>query len=115
MVEVRWLKKAGNDLKDIHDYIARDSKIYAKRQVNQLVEKVQILKTHVLIGKVVEEVNRQDIREIVHGNYRIIYRIVDESRVDVLLVHHGARDINRRLKDVWWFLVVSWQFLVSSF
>ncbi|MDN4165369.1 type II toxin-antitoxin system RelE/ParE family toxin [Cytophagales bacterium LB-30] len=100
MVEIRWLKEALDDMKDIHGYIARDSKSYARRQVVQLTDKVQILKTRILIGKIVEEVSREDIREIVHGHYRIIYRIVNDKRVDVLFVHHGARDIHRRLKDV---------------
>jgi toxin ParE1/3/4 len=33
---------------------------------------------------------RDDIREIIRGNYRIIYR-VGSSRVDILAVYHAAQ------------------------
>jgi len=33
---------------------------------------------------------QKHLREIILGNYRIIYRLLDEN-VQVLTVHHGAR------------------------
>jgi toxin ParE1/3/4 len=36
---VRWTKPAKLDLKQIHDYIARDSKLYAKKVSLEIVEK----------------------------------------------------------------------------
>lgn len=44
MVEIRWLKEARDDLKEIYDYISRDSKPYAKRQVDKIFDRTQILK-----------------------------------------------------------------------
>jgi toxin ParE1/3/4 len=97
MVEIRWLKEARDDLKEIYDYISRDSKPYAERQVSRVFERTQIIKNHLKAGRVVKEINRPDIREIIEGNYRIIYRIVNEKTVHILMVHHGARDLKRRL------------------
>lgn len=97
MVEIRWLKEAKDDLKDIYDYISRDSQKYAKRQVDKLYKRTDILKKHIHAGKIVEEINKPKIREIVEGNYRIIYRIIDEQTVDILMVHHSARDLTRRI------------------
>jgi len=98
MVKIRWLKEAKNDLKDIYDYISSDSKRYAKRQVEKIFQRTFILKNHIRVGKVVEELGKQEIREIVEGNYRIIYRIVNGDTIDILMVHHGARDLIRRIK-----------------
>jgi plasmid stabilization system protein ParE len=42
------------------------------------------------MGRVVPELGIQDLREILVGTYRVIYR-VREDEVHVLTVHHGAR------------------------
>ena len=97
MVEIRWLTEAKEDLRDIYDYISRDSKRYAKRQVDKIFNRTLILKNHIQAGRIVEEINKPEIREIIEGNYRIIYRIVTDSTVDILMVHHGARDLTLRI------------------
>ncbi len=96
MVQVRWLSEARDDLKNIYEFIARDSEKYASRQVSQIFERVNVLKKHPQIGKVVEEINRLEVREISEGNYRIIYRIINGSAIEVLMIHHAARDLSRR-------------------
>jgi toxin ParE1/3/4 len=98
MVEIRWLKEAKTDLNEIFDYISLDSKKYASRQVEKIIAKTQIIKKLIRSGKVVEEINNPDIREQIEGNYRIIYRIIDEKTVDILMVHHSARNLENRLK-----------------
>jgi toxin ParE1/3/4 len=98
MVEIRWLKEARDDLRDIYDYISLDSERYAKRQIDKLINRTQILKNQIRVGKEVEEINKPEIREVIEGNYRIIYRIVNENQVHILMVHHGARDLTRRIK-----------------
>ena len=47
MVKISWLKEARDDLKDIFDYISRDSKKYAKRQVDKIILRTQILKKQI--------------------------------------------------------------------
>ena len=39
------------------------------------------------------EIGQQDVRQIIHGNYRIIYRIKSEE-IQILTVYHGARSLN---------------------
>lgn len=99
MVEIRWLKEAVNDLQNIFEYISRDSKRYAKLNVEKIVDRTQILKKHIHAGKIVDEINKPEIREIIQGRYRIIYRIVDEQNVDILMVHHSSRDLPGRLEE----------------
>lgn len=97
MVQVSWLLEAQRDLKEIFDYIALDSSKYASLQIDRIYQKVELLKIQPLLGKVVPELENTSIRELVEGNYRIIYRVVDDDRLHILMVHHGARDLRRRL------------------
>jgi addiction module RelE/StbE family toxin len=96
MVRINWTLQAKDDLKDIADYISKDSVVYAKRQVLKIKNKTSILKTQIKAGKVVPEIENSDIREIIEGNYRIIYKIISKNRIDILTVHHSARDLTRR-------------------
>ena len=97
MVQISWLVEAQRDLKEIFDYIALDSNKYASLEIDRIYQKVELLKVQPFLGKVVPELENTSIRELVEGNYRIIYRVVDDNRLHILMVHHGARDLGRRL------------------
>jgi addiction module RelE/StbE family toxin len=99
MVKLRWLKSARDDLKDIYDFIAADSKKYASFQVQKIRNRTDILKKHPKSGKEVKEFQDEKIREIVSGHYRIFYRIISEDLIHILLVHHGARKLPRKKKN----------------
>jgi len=96
MVRINWTFQAKDDLKDIAEYISKDSKLYAKLQVTRLKTRTRILKTQTRSGKIVSEINQEDIRELIEGNYRIIYKIVKDNQIDILTIHHSARDLTRR-------------------
>lgn len=91
MVQIRWTTQAIQDLKAIALFIAKDSKLYAQQQVLNLRNETALLKRHPRAGKKVKEWDDDNIREIVAEPYRIIYRIVDEQRIDILTIHHTAR------------------------
>lgn len=97
MVQIKWLKSAKQDLKEIYDYIALDSKRYAQLQVERIQQKTELLKNQIRLGKVVDEIQKPDIRELVEGHYRIIYRIVKVDEIHILMVHHGARNLHSRI------------------
>ena len=99
MVQINWTYQSKIDLEDIFEYISRDSKKYAQIQNLRILKRTQILKKLPYSGKVIVEIHREDLRELVEGNYRIIYKIVSESRVDILTVHHSLRDLNKRNKS----------------
>ena len=96
MVQINWTNIAITDLKDIADYIKKDSDYYAKIQVVRLKKRVEILKKQPLIGSIVPEFNRNDLRQLICGNYRIIYKIKSEKNIDILSVHHTSRDLISR-------------------
>ena len=57
---------------------------------------VEVLKHQIEIGSLVTEFDRKDLRQIIQGNYRVVYKIVTESRVDILTIHHSSRDLKSR-------------------
>ncbi len=96
MVRINWTFQAKDDLRDIAEYISKDSKRYAKLQVTRLKTRTRILKTQTRSGKIVPEINQENIRELIEGSYRIIYKIVEDNQIDILTIHHSARDLTRR-------------------
>ncbi len=93
MVQIRWTKLSMEDLKVIGEYISRDSKKYAKIQIQKLRFRSQILKSQPHSGRIVPEIEDENIRELIEGNYRIIYKIVSTTQIDILTVHHSSRDL----------------------
>jgi len=55
-----------------------------------------ILKTLPESGRVVPELGISQIRELIEGNYRIVYRLLSKELVEILTVHHSARDFESR-------------------
>ena len=54
----------------------------------------QLLKVQPFIGKEVTEIGDFAVRELVERNYRIIYKLVDKGRIDILTIHHRSIDFN---------------------
>jgi len=96
MVQVKWTRLSVEDLKGIYDYISRDSVKYAKIETIKLKLRTNVLRTHPFAGKEVPEINSEIFRELVEGNYRIIYKIIDINTVHILTIHHSARDLSKR-------------------
>lgn len=80
------------DLRNIQDYIARDSEFYAVEFVEGVFEVIENLSEFPNIGRMVLEFQDQKIREIIYYNYRIIYRL-DNKKVEVLTIVHGSREL----------------------
>jgi len=89
---VIWTEPARTDLRSIHDFIARDSKFYAKKVVQSIREKTDILEKLPSIGKKVAEIDDENIKELSLYSYRIIYETRSE-KVFVLAVVHKRRDL----------------------
>lgn len=102
MGEIRWTEKASNHLQSIHDYIARDSKIYATRFVKSLIKATGKLEAMPYCGRIVPELESYGFREVIYQNYRIVYRIIESSKdVEIVGVVHGAREIKTALRQEW--------------
>ena len=90
MAEVIWTEQALDDLDSILSFIARDSSDYAALTALRIIGATDMLSAFPESGRIVPEIGREDLREIIVQNFRVIYR-VGEERIEVLTVHHGAR------------------------
>ena len=90
MTQVVWAPQAIQDVEAIRVHVARDSASYADLVVERLVAAVERLQDHPRSGRVVPELGDESIREVIHGNYRIVYRLRRDV-VEIATVFHGAR------------------------
>ena len=95
MVVVNWTHQSREDLRNIGAYISRDSPQYAAAQLERFLAAVKVLEHHPEFGKPVPELENPEVREILVGTYRIIYRLVNESTIDIITVHHSRRLLDK--------------------
>ena len=74
MARIAWTHEAENDLRRLMGRIARDSGSVSKKWTHRLRRSVNVLKRHPEIGSPVDDVSRIGYRELIEGNYRILYR-----------------------------------------
>jgi plasmid stabilization system protein ParE len=91
-VKVLWTDSAVAQLQAIHDYLAQTSPDYALRIVDRLTRRSIQIAVFPNSGRMVPEFERNEIREVIEGRYRIIY-LVEPEQVQVLAVIHGVRDL----------------------
>ena len=89
-IRLYWTRQSRDDLRAIRDFIARDAPRTASAYIRRLRQSVERLREFPYSGQIVSELDREELREVLQGNYRIIYRVGD-GRVDILTVYHGAR------------------------
>ena len=91
MEEIIWSSWAVKDTKTIYQYIAMDSKYHANKWLDKINERVSLLLNHPQIGRVVPEKNNPNIRELLEGDYRIMYRVA-AKHILIYRVMHMARN-----------------------
>jgi plasmid stabilization system protein ParE len=89
-MHVIWMPQAVSDLEAVKEYIERDSPLYALLVVERLFNAVTQLTQFPESGRVVPELGRPAVRELIRGAYRIVYR-VDPDAVRVVTVFHSSR------------------------
>ena len=85
-----WSPLALDRVANIADEIAADSPQAADAWIDTILSAAERLESFPQSGRIVPEVRRKEIREIIEGNYRIIYR-VDRDQVSVLTVRHSRQ------------------------
>lgn len=89
-MKVVWTLRAKYRLQQILEYIAEDQPVNAERWVNKLIDRGDSLQELPERGRMVPEYYDPEIREILEGAYRIIYRLHGQ-RVDILTVRHSSQ------------------------
>lgn len=91
-MRVHWTNTTIDHLLSIYEYVSHDSDVYADRLMDRLTRRSQQIGTFPRSGRSVPEYEAPDIREVIEGSYRIIYRIKKEQ-IDVLAVIHSAQQL----------------------
>lgn len=89
-MKIIWSPLAVDRASEIAEYIALDKPAAAERWITTIFSKVEKLKSSPGIGRVVPEIGNDQFRELLYGNYGIIYR-VEKKQVSILTIRHGMQ------------------------
>ena len=89
-MKILWTKEALLRLQEIEEYISRDNPIAAIEFVDKLISVAETLIDNPKKGRVVQELSLENLRELIHKNYRIVY-LVKKNSIDILTVFEGPQ------------------------
>jgi toxin ParE1/3/4 len=73
----------------IADFIGRDTSSFAQVTVDRVFESVERLESFPRSGRIVPEINQENIREIIWGNYRIVYLLRQDEVLSPYFMGQG--------------------------
>ncbi len=85
MLKVEWTNQALDKIEQISEFISLDSSSAATKWAELIFSKEKVLIDSPKIGRKVPEYNDESIREIIVGNYRLVYRI-KEKYISIITV-----------------------------
>ena len=87
-MEIRWTRKALENLEQIAAYIAQDNPTRASSFIGEIKEKTELLATFPGLGRPGRAAGTREL--VVHANYVVPYRVKDNT-VQIIRVQHVAR------------------------
>lgn len=91
-MKIVWTEQAFERLREISDYIAFDSPEVASKFIDTLIQRGESLSNFPKSGRVVPEIDAEDIREIIEGNYRLVYRL-KKNAIEILTIFESRREL----------------------
>lgn len=89
-MKVYWTIRAEIRLDAIHAYIAQENPSAGLQVAQRILQRSSQIAEFPESGRRVPDYDRDDVRELIEGNYRIVYRLL-RDRIDVLTVMHCAQ------------------------
>jgi plasmid stabilization system protein ParE len=86
-MKIIWSPLSVDRMTEISEYIAEDNPDASIKWVESIFEIIDRLKQFPESGRIVPEIDKPHIREIIQGNYRIIYKVRQEE-IFILTVRH---------------------------
>ena len=90
MAQVRWTPQAADDLEAICLFIARDAPQLAAVFADRVARTTDRLASYPRLERVAPELGIENIREIIVGSYRVIYRI-RQDEVQLVTLHDTTK------------------------
>jgi toxin ParE1/3/4 len=97
MPRYKWSSDARRDLEQIRKWIAHDNPVAARRWLERVRAKIQMVCRQPLIGEACNEL-RAGLRFVLVGDY-VVYYTVQGGWIQIVRVVHGARDIDALFPD----------------
>jgi len=89
-MKIVWSPLAVDRVSEIAQYIAKDKPSAAEKWIKTVFSRIEQLKFSPETGRIVPEIENVHFRELIYGNYRIIYRIESEQ-ISILTIRHGMQ------------------------
>jgi len=89
-MKIIWSPLPIDRASEIAEYIAQDKPAAAEKWINTVFSKVEQLKSSPEMGRIVPEITNDQFRELIYGNYRIVYRI-EKEQISTLTIRHGKQ------------------------
>ena len=92
-----WSVRASNDLIEIGEFIAQSAPQNARKYTQRLFDRAKQAALLPQSGRIVPEYREENLRELIEGNYRIVYEIdLKNKTVTVIAVSEGHRLLPER-------------------
>ncbi|MDQ6735092.1 MAG: type II toxin-antitoxin system RelE/ParE family toxin [Nitrospirota bacterium] len=75
--------------------------MYAAETAGRIITAVEKLARSPKLGRIVPEYQDSSLREIIVGNYRVVYRL-GAKHLGIVAIVHGSRDLLRHLPAASW-------------
>ncbi len=96
-MQLNFLTSAFEDIEAIREYMAQSSPAAAQRFVDAVFTRVEQLENFPQMGRAVPELRNETIRELLYRQYRIIYKLRANGRIDIVSVQTGLRPLRLSL------------------
>ncbi len=90
MAKVNWTKLAIDDIYNVMEYLRHYSDKYAEAFADNIFQRAEILERFPRSGRIVPELENENIRELIYKAYRIVYIVLEDGNVDILTIHPSA-------------------------
>jgi plasmid stabilization system protein ParE len=94
MGTISWSRRIIADIYAASEYHRPFAPAFADKFIEEIFAKGQLLETQPLLGRLVPEADRPDIRELLHKKYRIIYQVTTSGSVVLLALHPAAQPLS---------------------
>jgi toxin ParE1/3/4 len=94
-MKVLWTEQTWTRLAEIEAFLSRDDPEAASRLVDTLIERGEALAHYPDRGRKLLEIPGSGLRELIVGNYRLVYRR-SLKEIEVLTVFEGHRRLRRK-------------------
>ena len=94
-MKIKWSPLSIERVTEIALYIANDKVGAADKWIDSVFSAVKKLSKFPQSGRIVPEFKKEDIRELIHGNYRIIYQ-VSKTKIEILTIRHGMQILDNK-------------------